>query len=88
MELSRSNRTREAAADIRYKDDDTDKTRGALELLEAAGKRALDRELDWYDWAKLAAIDAGKQSKLCLERVREVAAQHESHPRLHAELPR
>lgn len=67
-------------------DDGTKVTGDALTLLTHARIRLADGELDWYDWAKLSTMETSKRCQATVARLREVAAEYEAHPQLHAEL--
>ncbi len=61
-------------------------SKAVAELQEA--ERSLDgfQAAQWPLWCRLAKLSAGKASDLLMHPVREAAAQHPRHPRLHADL--
>ncbi len=67
--------------------DTTKKTKDAYERVRSALSRGV-RNLPWSEWANLAQLDPAKKSELHADAVREVAAAHDRHPRLHDDLRR
>lgn len=69
--------------------DSTKATRDAFdELKRCAAVLKADRYLPWSDWAKLSKLKTARASKTVVEPVREAAAVHARHPRLHKDLQR
>ncbi len=66
--------------------DSTKKTMDVLLFLDGARQRHADGELAWRDWAKLASLHPSKACERHVDRLREVAARHEAHPRLHEDV--
>jgi len=67
--------------------DTTKKTKDACERVRSALSRGA-RNLPWGEWGNLAQLDPAKKSELHAEAVREAAAAHDRHPRLHEDLRR
>jgi ATP-dependent helicase/nuclease subunit A len=61
-------------------------TTTAIELLRRLQPDISNGTLAWPEWARLTKVAAPKAFNAVLEPVREAAAQHPRHPRLHADL--
>lgn len=67
--------------------DATDVTEKALNALRAALRdRDASGRLPWATWAKLSKVEPSKKHREQTARLHTVAADHERHPRLHADL--
>lgn len=78
---------RRFVADVDLTVDTTLKTKNACQRVRSALSRGV-RDLPWSEWANLAQLDAAKKSETHGDRVREAAAAHDRHPRLHKDLRR
>lgn len=78
--------TKHAVANIRSSGDATKMTRDALDVLEQAAGRLERGTASWGDWARLSKLHAAKASDHCLVPVRDTAARHAEHPRLHEDI--
>lgn len=66
--------------------DTTNKTKNECQRVRSALRGV--RNLPWSEWASLAQLDTGQKSRHQADPVREAAAAHDRHPRLHENLRR
>ena len=64
----------------------TDRTGASEDARETLRKAVDGGELPWSDWARIAKLKPGAQSKAAVKPASDVAARHATHPRLRADL--
>jgi len=74
-------------ANVDLEVDTTKKTRAEYQRVRSALSRGA-ANLPWSEWASLAQLDPAKKSRAQADPVREAAAAHDRHPRLHDDLRR
>lgn len=78
---------RKCIADIEAGGDSTSTTAKSLIVLRtAASQMASGRPLAWDAWARLSKLKVAKASEPFLQEVRDIAARHPGHPRLHTDI--
>ncbi len=78
---------RKCIADVKAGGDTTDTTKKSLNVLRmTASQMASGKTLAWDAWARLSKLKAAKASEPFLRKVRDIAARHPEHPRLHIDI--